>query len=142
VNIFGFLQSKASKEAGNMCAVGPAQGGACRREKKGRRTNVRKKKKNEKKKKLDFGDSHPTKEKCQQHRESKASRSTAVALRWLGRDGALINGGRSRLLLEQFQGVLGSVFFGIVDILAIVPVSRGDSLAVDGDGAGPGGTTS
>jgi hypothetical protein len=52
VNIFGFLPSKAGKEAGNLCAVGPAQGGACRRvRKKGRRTNVRKKNRKEKKKK-------------------------------------------------------------------------------------------
>lgn len=77
------------------------------------------------------------------YKESNPSGPAAIAcLGRLGRDRALIDGGGSRLLVQHFQGDFGGVFFGIVDILAVVPVAGGDILALDADRAGPGGTTS
>jgi hypothetical protein len=52
------------------------------------------------------------------------------------------DGGSPRLLIQSFQSDLGSVFFGIVDVLTIIPVTSSDILALDGNGAGPGSTTS
>ena len=54
----------------------------------------------------------------------------------------MIDGGGSRLLVQHFQGDFGGVFFGVVDILAVVPVAGGDILTLDTDRAGPSGTTS
>lgn len=45
------------------------------------------------------------------------------------------------LLIQELQGDLGGVFFGIVDKLAIVPVAGGNTLTLHSDGAGPGGSS-
>lgn len=59
----------------------------------------------------------------------------------LGKQLTLINGLSSRLLVQELQGDLGGVFFGIVDVLTIVPVAGRNILTLHGDGAGPGGST-
>lgn len=56
----------------------------------------------------------------------------------LWRDLALEHGGRARLLAQAHERDFGGVFFGVVDVLPVVPVARGDVLALHGDGAGPG----
>jgi hypothetical protein len=52
------------------------------------------------------------------------------------------NGGSPRLLVQGFQCDLGGILFGIVDVLAIIPVTSSDILSLDGNGAGPGSTAS
>jgi hypothetical protein len=52
------------------------------------------------------------------------------------------DGGSPRLLVQGFQCDLGGIFFGIVDVRAIIPVTSSDILALDGNGAGPGSTAS
>lgn len=46
------------------------------------------------------------------------------------------------MLVQGLQGHLGSVLFGIVDVLAVIPVASSNVLALDGDGAGPGSAAS
>jgi len=53
----------------------------------------------------------------------------------------LINGRRTRLFAQHLNSNLSGIFFGIIDVLSVVPVSGGDTLALDGNCAGPGGTT-
>lgn len=43
--------------------------------------------------------------------------------------------------IEMFQGDLRSVFFCIIDILAVVPESSRNGLSLDGDDAGPCGSS-
>jgi len=40
----------------------------------------------------------------------------------------------------MFKGDLGRIFFGIVDVLAVVPISGRDALALNCNRAGPGRT--
>lgn len=60
----------------------------------------------------------------------------------LGKQLTGIDGLSSGLLVQELQGDLGGVFFGIVDILTIVPVTGRNILTLHSDGAGPGGSTS
>lgn len=46
------------------------------------------------------------------------------------------------MLVQSLQSDLGRILFGIVDVLAVIPVTSSDVLALDGNGAGPGGTAS
>lgn len=39
------------------------------------------------------------------------------------------------MLIEELQGDFGSIFFGIVDVLTIIPVAGGKVLRIDADGA-------
>lgn len=75
-------------------------------------------------------------------RKSNPASASAIPSRLLREELAGIDRGGPGLLVEQLQGHLGGVLFGIVDVLAVIPVAGGDILALDGDGARPGGTTS
>jgi hypothetical protein len=55
--------------------------------------------------------------------------------------GLLVHGGRLGLS-KLHEGYFGSILFGVVDVLAVVPVASSDVLTLDGHSAGPGGTTS
>ena len=74
-----------------------------------------------------------------QNMRSEPSSTSAIASRLLWEELASIDGGGSRLLVEHLQGDFGCVFFGVVDELAIVPVSSGDVLALDCHCARPSG---
>lgn len=56
---------------------------------------------------------------------------------WLLPHLAREDGGGPRRLAHGLQGDLGSVFFGIVEVLAIIPVASINCPFLDDDGAGP-----
>lgn len=83
------------------------------------------------------------KDKRKEKRFSESASTAAVAGGLLREELAGIDGGGAGLLVEGLQGDFGGVFFGIVDVLAIIPVASGDSImALNGHGTGPGGSTS
>lgn len=81
-------------------------------------------------------------------KSSKPTRTTPIPRRWLLRlllllpELAGVNRLSPGLLAQKLQSDLGGVLFGVVDVLAVIPVAGRDVLALDGDGAGPGGSSS
>jgi hypothetical protein len=97
-------------------------------------------------------DSHPTKEK-EVDRYNKGERrevltiptsSAAVACGLLRVELSGIDGGGTGLLIdiEFLQSDFGGILFGIVDVLAVVPIARRVRFALDGDVTRPGSSAS
>lgn len=85
----------------------------------------------------------------QKTRKKRSEPASSPAIPWCSRLGLLreelagIVGGGAGLLVENLQGDLSGVLFGIVDVLAVIPVTGSDNLiALNRDGTRPGGATS
>ena len=75
-------------------------------------------------------------------RSVTASSATIAGRSCLWEELTLVDSSSSGLLVQGLEGNFCSVLFGIVDELTVIPVTSGDVLALDGDGAGPSSATS
>lgn len=75
---------------------------------------------------------------------SESTNTPAVTGGLLTEDLTLMDGGRTRMQMggDGNYSDFGSILFGIVDVLAIVPVASGDKFASNGEVTRPGGSTS
>lgn len=75
-------------------------------------------------------------------RSKPAGSATIAARRYIWKQLTLVDSSSPRLWIQYLEGDLSGILFAIVDELAVIPVTSGNYLALNRDGAGPGGTTS